>query len=197
MAAPGPDNLRALLDAMRPAEGESHVSLRQIVGHIGDRSFSALILLVGLVLVSPLSAIPGAPTVGMVVIVVVTTQYLVGRDHLWLPGLLLDRSLPRDKLNRAIDFLHKPLGWIDRRTRQRLSYLTHRPVKWLVVLTIMATALPWPLLEPLPMVTSIGATAVSLLAIGLVTRDGLFVLLGYLFICFLSVALAQAWEAIW
>jgi hypothetical protein len=197
MPGAGPDSLRALLDAMRPDDGDEHVSLRQIIGHIGDRSFSAMILLTGLILVSPLSAIPGLPTTGMLIIVAVTSQYLMGRDHLWLPGLLLDRSLHRDKVERAIDFLHKPLGWIDQRTRPRLPFLTHRPLKWLVVLTIMATALPWPILEPLPMVTSIGATAVSLLAIGLVTRDGLFVVLGYAFIAALGAAIYQAWDAVW
>ena len=196
MPAAGPDTLRTLLDAMRPDGQSSHVSLRQILGHIGDRSFTTLILLVGLVLVSPLSAIPGAPTTGMVIITVTTAQYLMGRDHLWLPSILLDRAMPSDKLESAIDWLHKPLGWIDRRTRQRLPFLTHRPMKWLVVLTIMATALPWPILEPLPMVTSIGATAVSLLAIGLVTRDGLFVVLGYAFIGALGAAIYQAWDAI-
>ena len=59
------------------------------------------------------------------------------------------------------------------------------------MLTIMATVLPWPILEPLPMVTSIGATAVSLLAIGLVTRDGLFIVLGYTFIAALGTALYE------
>lgn len=196
MPAAGPDTLRALLDAMRPDKGADHVSLRQILGHIGDRSFSATILITGLILVSPLSAIPGLPTTGMLIIVAVTAQYLLGRDHLWLPALLLDRQLSGDKLDRAIDFLHRPLGWIDRRTRPRLPFLTHSPVKWLVVLTIMATALPWPILEPLPMVTSIGATAVSLLAIGLVTRDGLFVVLGYTFIAALAAAVWQAWNQV-
>ncbi|MCM2562838.1 exopolysaccharide biosynthesis protein [Lutimaribacter sp. EGI FJ00015] len=197
MTAPGPDSLRALLEALRPDEGDEHISLRQIIGHVGDRSFSGLVLLIGLILVSPLSAIPGAPTMGMLIIVTTTSQYLLGRDHLWLPAMLLDRSLDRDRVERAIDFLHKPLGWVDRRTRRRLPFLTHRPLKWLVVLTIMATALPWPLLEPLPMVTSIGATAISLLSIGLVTRDGLFVVLGYAFLGALGVTLFQVWGAIW
>lgn len=197
MSAAGPDTLRDLLEALRPDDGADQVSLRQILGHIGDRSFSATILLTGLILVSPLSAIPGLPTAGMVIIVTITAQYLLGRDHLWLPALLLDRSLHRDRMDRAIDFLHGPLGWIDRRTRRRLPFLTHRPLKWMVVLTIMATALPWPILEPLPMVTSIGATAVSLLAIGLVTRDGLFVVLGYTFIAALGTAIWQLWDSVW
>ncbi|SDI97886.1 exopolysaccharide biosynthesis protein [Lutimaribacter saemankumensis] len=197
MPAAGPDNLHALLEAMRPDDRAAHVSLREIIGHVGDRSFTTMILLTGLVLVSPLSAIPGMPTTGALIILAVATQYLLGRNHLWLPGVLLDRRIGRDKLDGAIDFLHKPLGWIDRRTKRRLSFLTHRPLKWIVMLTIMATVLPWPILEPLPMVTSIGATAVSLLAIGLVTRDGLFIVLGYAFIAALGTALYEVWDTIW
>jgi hypothetical protein len=186
-----------MLRLLRPDEAANHVSLRDILGHVGDRSFTTVILLTSLVLVSPVSAIPGMPTMGMLIIVGVAVQYLLGRSHLWLPAFVLNRQLQRDKVERAIDFLHGPMSWIDRRTKERLSLLTHRPLKWLVVLTIMATALPWPVLEPLPMVTSIGATAVSLLAIGLVTRDGIFVVLGFAFIGGMGTAVYQLWERIW
>lgn len=197
MSPQGPDSLQGMLRMLRPDDDDDFVSLRTILSHVGDRSFTTVILLTALVLVSPISAIPGLPSTGMLVIVGVASQYLVGRDHLWLPAFVLNRQVQRSKLERAIEFLHGPMGWIDRRTKARLSLLTRRPIKWLIVLTIIATALPWPLLEPLPMVTSIGATAVSLLAIGLVTRDGLFVVLGFAFIGAMGTAVFQLWERIW
>lgn len=197
MSPQGPDSLQDMLRLLRPVENTEHVSLREILAHVGDRSFTAVILLTALVLVSPLSAIPGMPTMGMLIIVGVSSQYLLGRRHLWLPSFVLDRRLQRSRVEQAIDFLHGPMGWVDRRTKERLSLFTHRPLKWVVVLTIMATALPWPVLEPLPMVTSIGATAVSLLAIGLVTRDGIFVVVGFAFIGGMGAAVYQLWERFW
>jgi hypothetical protein len=48
----------------------------------------------------------------------------------------------------------------------------------LVVVTIIP--LGWPFMEVLPMMSSLGAGTVALLVFGLFTRDGLYVLLGYL-----------------
>ena len=43
-----------------------------------------LFSLPALILVSPLSGIPGAPSIGALIIVTVVVQALVGRQHLWL-----------------------------------------------------------------------------------------------------------------
>jgi hypothetical protein len=55
---------------------------------------------------------------------------------------------------------------------------------------LMCTILPigWPFLEFVPFASSTGGATVALFAFGLFTRDGLYVLLGYL--AMLGVALA-------
>ena len=55
--------------------------------------------------------------------------------------------------------------------------------------------LGWPFLEILPLVSSFGAGTVALLAFGLFTRDGVYVLLGYLMIALTSGSALSIWMA--
>ena len=83
------------------------------------------------------------------------------------------------RIEKGVAWLRRPCAWIDRHARPRLCALTAGPMRPLAVLICLLIASSWPLLEILPMVTSLGATAIALIVFGLLTRDGLFALLGY------------------
>ena len=191
-----PGALGRLIDRIRPSDDEDRILVHDLLARMGERSFAPVILLPALILVSPLSGIPGAPTLGMLLIVTVTVQALFGRQHPWLPGFVMRRSVSARKLARALDWLARPVGFIDRNSRNRWRLLTVAPLDRLPLLAILVTALPWPLLEPIPMVTTLGATAVSLFAIGLLLRDGLYVVTGFVFIGGLGAAGFAIWQGI-
>lgn len=176
-------NLRSLtdiLDALQNAERGEKISVRSILEEIGVRSFAPVILVPALILVSPLSGIFGLPTLGAIFIFLITVQKLAGRSHVWMPEFLKKREIPTKRLDKAIGWLRKPCAWIDDRTEKRLTALVSRPANIVTLLTIIAITIIIPFLEVLPMVTSIFATAISLFAVGLLARDGLFTLLGYI-----------------
>lgn len=191
-----PGTLGRLIDRIRPRDGEEQILVRDLLSRMGERSFAPVILLPALILVSPLSGIPGAPTLGMLLIVTVTIQALFGRQHPWLPRLVMRRSLSARKLSRALDWLSRPVGFVDRHSRNRWRLLTVAPLDRLALLAILLTALPWPLLEPLPMVTTVGAMAVSLFAIGLLLRDGVYVVAGFVFLGMLAAAGVAIWQGL-
>lgn len=175
-------NLRSLtdiLDALQNAERGENISVRSILEEIGVRSFAPVILVPALILVSPLSGIFGLPTLGAIFIFLITVQKLAGRSHVWMPEFLKKREVPAKRLDKAIEWLRKPCAWIDNRTHKRLTALVSRPANIVTLLTIIAITIIIPFLEVLPMVTSIFAVAISLFAVGLLARDGLFTLLGY------------------
>ncbi|TCS60472.1 hypothetical protein EDD52_11470 [Primorskyibacter sedentarius] len=187
--------LSALLDALRPEEEAEHVSVEELIQKIGERAFAPLMLVPALVLVSPLSGIPTLPTLGGLLILLIAVQDLIGRNHLWLPGFLMRRRLPAGKLHGALDWLEKPVAWVDRHTGERLRMLTRSPLRHVALVIIILITAAWPPLELLPMVTSIGAFAVSLLCIGMVTRDGVYIAAGYVFtaaVVTLSITLFNA-----
>ncbi len=177
---PAPSSLGDLLDALENAASGPHVSTRDILNQIGERSYTPIILAFAVLLVSPLSGIPGVPTLSAILMVMISVQGVIGRQQLWLPGFILRRRVNADRFRKAVSWLRKPGAWIDRHSHPRLRGLTTGPARGVAFLLCMIIPILWPALELLPMVTSIGAGAVALLAFGLLTHDGLYVLLGYL-----------------
>jgi hypothetical protein len=182
MTAAEPDTLTGVLEALRRAAHGEELSVQDMLTGIGDRSFATALLVPALILVSPISGIPGTPTLGAVVVILIVAQWIAGRDHLWLPDFVVRRRVSSARFRSAVAWFDKPADFLDRHTAPRLTVLTCWPLVLLPLLTVIAIAATWPLLELLPFVTTVGAFAVSLFAFGLMTRDGVFVLAGYAFV---------------
>lgn len=179
-AAPMKHPMNDLLDAVAEAASDKNVvSVRDVLEAIGDRSIMPFILVIAILLVSPLSGIPGVPTFSASLIILLAVQAIGGRRRLWLPEVLLRRSVAADTLKRMVAWLRKPCNFIDRHSRPRLHWLSAGPLRYATLLACVLIPLGWPLLEVLPLVSSIGAGTVSLLIFGLFSRDGVFVLAGY------------------
>ncbi len=191
MSVDAPESLSDLLTAMTPRDEDTHVSLGDILGRFGARSFAPAILVPALILVSPISGIPGTPTVGALIVILIAVQALIGRKHLSLPGFLMRRRVEADKMRKAINWLARPAAWIDRHSHGRLRPLTGLPLSLIAYAVVLMIAISWPLLELLPFVTSFGAGAVSLITFGLMTRDGAYLIAGYVVAGLLSFAAAS------
>ena len=173
-------SLTDLLDVLDHAAAGDTVSVQKVLDEIGERSFTPIILAIAVLLVSPISGIPGVPTISAMLMVLIGSQGLARRRHLWLPGFLTRREIAAERLRHGIGWLRKPAAWVDRHSHRRLSFLTEGPARAVAFLFCILIPLAWPPLEVLPMVTSIGAASVVLLAFGLLTHDGLYTLAGYL-----------------
>lgn len=176
-----PRSVNDILTAISTARAENgpKVSVDEIFDEIGHASFAPAVLVPALILVSPISGIPGLPTIGATIIFLFAVQALVGADHLWLPKFIRRQKVSSEKVAKAVEWLQRPANWIDRRTEKRISILARPPWNRLAYLAMGLLAIVIPFLELLPMVTSVACTAISLMALGLMVRDGLLVLLGY------------------
>ncbi|MEL6617350.1 MAG: exopolysaccharide biosynthesis protein [Pseudomonadota bacterium] len=184
-----------LLDRLEAAGEGDTVTVQEILDATGDNSIMPIVLAISLILVSPLSGIPGLPTLSALVILLLMGQAIMRRKHLWLPAVLRQRSVARGRYSRALNRMRRPAAWIDRHSHPRLRILTLGPLRLLTLLVCMAVPVVWPFLELLPFVTSFGAGALALMSFGLITRDGLYVVMGYLVVggmATLGVQLVQA-----
>lgn len=175
-----PRSLSDILQALRNACSGSTVSIDDVLDEIGHRSFAPAILVPALLLVSPISGIPGLPTIGSIVILFFTLQALFGVESLWLPRFIRSRHLSCDRVNKAVNWLERPVEWVDRKTERRLSFLAKRPWNYVGFVLTAILALIMPFLELLPMVTSVACFAISLLTLGIMVRDGVLVIAGYI-----------------
>lgn len=154
------------------------IVLRDLLLVLEKNSFAVLLLVFALLLVSPLSAIPGATTLFGLTIATILAQLLLGRRHVWLPEFLLNRQLPVRQTLKALHWLEKPAGWLERCLRARLSWVVERPVVLSLKGLVFTAALCAPLMEVIPASgTSVGA-AITIFSAGLLARDGVFVVLG-------------------
>lgn len=185
-----------LLDQVEAETGDDRVSVRDVLHLLGPRAFTPMLLVPCLVIVSPASAIPGVPSFLALLIGLVALQMLFGQHRIWMPHLLLDRSVDAHRLNRAVAWLRRPVALIDPWINERLTWLSDKPGNLPVLVIFCVVSFFMPLIEFVPFLTSILASAMSVFAIGLFARDGLLVLCGYALVLGGALLVVEAAQAI-
>ncbi|GGI89618.1 exopolysaccharide biosynthesis protein [Halopseudomonas pertucinogena] len=184
-------NLEQLLDRLDEArEGQDSVSFGRLMETIGKRSFGPLLLLIGVILVSPLSGIPGMPSTMGVAVFLLSCQMLLRRRHIWLPGWILRRSISEQKLAKVTGFMRKPARFIDRLINQRLSFMVDGPAGWPLALVCLLLAVTLPLLEPVPFAASSAGAALTCIGLAMIAHDGLLATIAYVLVLGIGGAVA-------
>ena len=163
-----------LLELIAGRAGDA-VSVADLLETFGDRAFGALMFVFAAPLVLPMppgvSALLGAP------LIFITFQWMMGRKTLWLPKVMLSRTMSMADF-RALTVKLKPhLGRLERRLRPRLTFMYNplgdRLVGALCFLLSLIVFLPIPFGNMLP------SFAIAAFAIGGAERDGLAALIGW------------------
>ena len=175
-------NLTELINAMEQMERENaQVSVDDVVHAVGRRSFGPLLLLAGLITLAPIIGdIPGMPTLMAVLVLLTSSQLLVGRETFWLPKWLLKRSLSRQKFDKALHYMKKPAKWVDGLLGVRLAWMTGYIGIRVTAFACLLVALAMPPMEFIPFSANGAGLALTLFGLGLVARDGLMLALGFL-----------------
>ena len=146
-----------------------------IVAALRDRAYALLVVLLGLPNCLPMP--PPIPLVCGLVLAFVALQMLTGRATPWLPQRLLRRSVGKPELTRAVGRALPPLIWLERYSRPRLTMLGGAvaiPILGLLILVLaLGLVVAAPFIGQIPL-----GLAVCLVGLGLVERDGLFILGG-------------------
>jgi len=192
-----PTSLTGVLDRMEDqTDGQDEVEVRDILDAFAGRLHGPLMLVPGLLLISPLGAIPLFPTVCGLLIVVAVSQLVIGVNPPWVPKDLRDRSVERQQMLSAFKKVRPWARWIDKLTRQRLTFLTNGPMLrvWGVVAILLAVALPP--LELIPLACFLPGIAVCLIGLAVVASDGLLAALAGVVACavaWLSTYVVNQW----
>jgi hypothetical protein len=156
-------------------ESVGPVTIHQALDALGDRSFGGVMLLLALpalVLPPGISAVLGAPRL------LVCAQLLLLRPRPWLPSLVGRCGLRRARAERvfakAIPILARAESW----TRPRLPQLLFPLHEQIIALAGMSMSLA--LILPLPLAHTASALGISAFGIGLIERDGVAIVVGWL-----------------
>lgn len=162
------------------AEQNDEVSIADVVEAFGDRSYGPFLLVPALVELTPLGAVPGVPTFLAVIIALVAAQMLFGKSHLWLPGIIENRSVKADKLARASGKLRGVAKFMDKWFHGRLKHFTTHWYRRLAALVILFLCASVPPLEVLPFASSGPMLAIACFGVAIMVRDGLLMIIATL-----------------
>ncbi|MDQ8187592.1 exopolysaccharide biosynthesis protein [Pelagicoccus sp. SDUM812002] len=167
-----------MLDGLSAASQEQEsVTMEAMMESVGRRSFGPVVLMIGLIAMSPLSGIPTLPSILGVMVVLVAGQMVVGRRRFWVPKRLLQRSIASKKLKKGLGVL-RPVGrFIDRILKPRLTFLTNGlGARFMAILCVLVGA-TMPPLELLPFLATTAGAALSSFGLAMIAHDGVLALL--------------------
>jgi len=175
-----PADIEQMLDRIEAgAEGRSHTSIGEMMDSVGRRSFGPVVLLVGIILVTPLSGFPGMPTLMGLLTLLTLGQVLLGRQYFWLPGWIVKREVPRQRLLQGVQLLRPPARFIDRLIRPRLTALVRGPGLYIMALACMVIAGFMPATEIVPFSASIAGVALMAFGLAIISKDGVLALFAW------------------
>ncbi|PWE33484.1 hypothetical protein DDZ14_04610 [Maritimibacter sp. 55A14] len=162
-----------ILDCLeRRARPGGTLSIDQVLGIFGRRTYGPFLAFPALLAISPLGGIPGVPTGLALVTLLFSLQILAGRRHFWVPDLLRVRRLGADRLRGAVQALRPAARWMDRYLGQRLTALTGRGWSRIAAGLCALLALLVPPLEIIPFAATAPMGAIALLGLAVLMRDG-------------------------
>ncbi|MCB9736863.1 MAG: exopolysaccharide biosynthesis protein [Deltaproteobacteria bacterium] len=181
----GNDDVESLEDVVECLEevaddADERVSWGDVLEKIGRRSFGPLLVLCGIVVVAPGGGdIPGVTIVMGVVVLLTAGQLVFGRDELWQPKWLRERSVKKKTFEKMTGFMEKPARWVDKVLKERLTRFTEGPATRVIGVAASVMALMTPLMEVVPFSANAAGAAWIAFGLALIANDGLFALLAF------------------
>jgi len=165
--------LSAELYKLAEDTGRERISVGDLLTALGDRALGALLFIFAIPNVFPTppgtSSILGAPLVFLAV------QLAFGGAP-WLPAIVAKRSISHADFASIVRRIAPWLQRAERMLQPRWTWLTLPPMEYAIGAVCLALALI--LVLPIPFGNMLPALAISLLALSILERDGLWALAG-------------------
>lgn len=172
--------LSASLDATRAAIEGDRVTLRALLGHIGEQGLLVFCAILAMPFLLPVT-LPFMSTVLGLPMLLIGAAIALNRLP-WLPDRLLDRALPGDTIRQVLARAGRAAARFEHLVRPRWLALTGTALVnvlhgLMLMLTVVLLMAPLPLV---PFANTLPAVAIILLCLGMAERDGALILFGYL-----------------
>jgi hypothetical protein len=155
-------------------DGErERISVGDLLAALSDRALGALLFVFACP--NALPALPGTSVILGAPLVLLAAQLAFKRKP-WLPGFIARRSMARPDFQALVKRICPWLRRAEKMLRPRASALALPPMEYLVGLVCLLLAIV--VLLPIPLGNMLPAVAISMLALGVLERDGLWIMAG-------------------
>lgn len=154
------------------------VTLFDIKTALHERGFGILMIIFSLPLSVPIPVPPGYTTILSIPIILFSLQLLLGFDYPWMPHWLERKSFQRSTLALMVEKTSPALRKIEKFMKPRMSFIFCGPGEKILAFIMLLCALS--IAIPLPLTNFIPAIGITLISLGVMSRDGLLSILGIL-----------------
>jgi hypothetical protein len=169
-------SLSALLAEHARTVASERVSLADIADFLGARSIGSWLLILALPMVLPVPA-PGISVLFGIPLMMISAQLALGGRRAWLPAFILRKSMARADYVALMARMQPAVERLERLVRPRACWLANdwakMPIGLICLVLAMIITLPIPLGHVAP------GSAICLLALGLMERDGVVIAIGF------------------
>lgn len=165
-----------LEDAVRLYQTDT-VSVHELMQALHERGFGILLIIFVLPNCVPVPA-PGLVSLTAFPLFFIAAQLAYGRDYPWLPGWIGRRTIRRTLLARIVEKAAPVMKKIEKLLRVRLSFASSDTGERIIgMFCLLFTAC---IAIPLPWTNLIPGWGILVMALGLLSRDGIIIVLGTL-----------------
>jgi hypothetical protein len=171
-------SLLAVIDGkVNGRDASASLTVEELLDLVGRRASGPLLLIVGLVSVSPAALIPGSTWLFATLSLVIAAQLIFHRGRPWLPRAALRMRLSAGKLSKFLSMTRPAAAAIDKVVRPRLTFVAEPP--WVIVIAILcvcAALMTYPL-SFVPLAPFLPGITIALFGLGITARDGALLLI--------------------
>lgn len=174
------NQIKKIFDNLNGVKSNRKIKISELLKFFERKSFGALLILPCiLLLIPPIGAIPGAPFLLGLIIAVITFQLILGIYQPWVPKKLLNMKINGNKLSGGIHLIRPILNFLGGFTKKRLAWLTYPPFINVFASAAFIFSLMIMFIGFIPFLPDVLSIAILFLGIGLITSDGLIVVIGF------------------
>jgi hypothetical protein len=164
-----------ILEEVVDESTEDSITVGHLIAALHERGFGIGLALFSLPLCQPIP-IPGLATALSLPLFVIAVQMVMRKHSPWMPDFVARKRIPRKKLASVIVKLSPYLRKIESFLKPRM--ISEDPVRWEVTIGAVVLVTSLILFAPIPVGKFIPAWGVFAMALGLLSRDGLAVMIG-------------------
>jgi len=156
-----------------------HFTLYDFVEELKDRSFGVLLLILAIPNACLIASIPGVSTFFGLILIFVSMQMILRREKVWFPKFIVKQKLSKKHFESVLRIFNPYLVRIEKYLKPRFPLLTS--MFWERFLGFVCLIHGLLIALPIPMANFLCGIALVFLALGIIAKDGVFILIGYIF----------------
>lgn len=164
----------------KKAKKESNISLGEIYSSFGRRAYGPFLFMVGLLILSPIGAIPGVGILAAIVSLLFSVQFFFLPTP-WMPDRILNIEIASSKIEKMQKTSRPYIEKIEKYIKPRLTVITKEPFSYLTMSVVILVSISMAPVAPIPWGITLPALALMFIGIASITHDGILMAIGYVF----------------